>query len=49
VGHQLAVRLYMDALRVEGESYFLDFLPSDIRESTMREWYQGANFKDLRY
>jgi len=39
----------MDALRVEGESYFLDFLPSDIRESTMREWYQGAKFKDLRY
>jgi len=49
VGHQLAVRLYMDALRVEGESYFLDFLPSDIRESTMRAWYQGAKFKDLRY
>jgi hypothetical protein len=48
-GHQLAVRLYMDALRVEGESYFLDFLPSDIRESTMRAWYQGGKFKDLRY
>ena len=49
MGHQLAVRLYMDALRVEGESYFLDFLPSDIRESTMREWYQGADFKNLKY
>ena len=27
MGHQLAVRLYMDELRQEGESYFLDFLP----------------------
>ena len=27
-GHQLALRLYMDQLRVEGESYFLDFLPA---------------------
>ena len=27
-GHQLATRLYMDALRVEGESYFLDFMQS---------------------
>ena len=24
-GHQLSVRLYMDALRIEGESYFLDW------------------------
>jgi hypothetical protein len=49
LGHQLAVRLYMDTLRVEGESYFLDFLPSDIRESSMREWYQGAKLKNLQY
>lgn len=49
VGHQLAVRLYMDALRIEGESYFLDFLPKNMRLETMRSWYNGMDFDKLEY
>ncbi len=30
-GHQLTARLYMDRLRIEGESYFLDFMPPEKR------------------
>ncbi|WP_028585061.1 fatty acid cis/trans isomerase [Desulfogranum mediterraneum] len=48
-GHQLAVRLYMDRLRIEGESYFLDFLPQELREPTMRQWYHGIDFKEVGY
>jgi hypothetical protein len=39
VGHQLAIRLYMDRLRIEGESNFLDFLPPDQRTKIMDSWY----------
>jgi len=38
-GHQLAVRLYMDRLRIEGESYFLDFMPPEKRQEMMQSWY----------
>lgn len=48
-GHQLATRLYMDALRIEGESYFLDFMPQEKRQEMMASWYVGVNFKDLNY
>ncbi len=48
-GHQLAVRLYMNRLRIEGESYFLDFLPRSDREKTMREWYLGVDFSRVNY
>ena len=34
MGHQLAVRLYMDTMRVEGETYFLDFLPLEMRRKS---------------
>ena len=47
LGHQLAVRLYMDTLRVEGETYFLDFLPREKRKEIMQSWYQGIAFKDI--
>jgi hypothetical protein len=49
VGHQLALRLYMDHLRVEGESYFLDYLPPSRREEVMQSWYQGIDLKDINY
>ena len=49
VGHQLAIRLYMDGLRVEGESYFLDFLPQQLREEIMQSWYKGVDFKKIGY
>ncbi len=47
--HQLTTRLYMDALRREGESNFLDFLPQNKREKIMRSWYQGIDFEEVRY
>ena len=48
-GHQLAVRLYMDGLRVEGESYFLDFLPPDKRQEIMQSWYKDVDLKKIDY
>lgn len=48
-GHQLALRLYMDALRVEGESYFLDFMPPDMRQELMQSWYLGVDLKNVQY
>jgi hypothetical protein len=48
-GHQLALRLYMDALRVEGESYFLDFLPASKRQEFMQSWYKGVDLKKIDY
>ena len=49
VGHQLATRLYMDALRIEGETYFLDYLPTDQREPLMQSWYTGLSRGQLHY
>ncbi|MBW2658897.1 MAG: fatty acid cis/trans isomerase [Deltaproteobacteria bacterium] len=49
LGHQLAVRLYMDGLRVEGESYFLGFMPQESRRSTMESWYKGVDPEDVVY
>jgi hypothetical protein len=49
VGHQLAIRLYMDRLRVEGESYFLDFLPPERRSEIMQSWYADIKLKDVDY
>ena len=48
-GHQLAVRLYMDRLRVEGESNFLDFLPPEKRQELMQSWYLGENLDKMNY
>jgi hypothetical protein len=48
-GHQLAIRLYMDALRVEGESYFLDFLPPEKRQEVMQSWYLNVDLKKMHY
>ncbi len=47
VGHQLAVRLYMDTLRVEGESYFLQFMPAEKRKEMLQAWYEGIKYKDI--
>jgi hypothetical protein len=48
-GHQMALRQYMDQLRVEGESYFLDFLPAAKRQEVMQSWYQGIDLKKIDY
>ena len=48
-GHQLATRFYMDALRIEGESYFVDFMPAEIRQDMFYSWYKGINPNRLHY
>ena len=48
-GHQLVTRLYMDELRVEAESYFLDFLPQEARKAKMLSWYKGVEPKKIGY
>lgn len=48
-GHQLATRLYMDALRIEGESYFLDLMPREKRKTMMASWYTGVDMAKLHY
>ena len=40
--HEILVRKYMDRLRIEGESNFLDFLPNKVRKETFKSWYKGA-------
>lgn len=49
LGHQLAVRLYMDGLREEGESYFLGFMPAEKRRSMMESWYTGVRPENVTY
>jgi hypothetical protein len=49
VGHQLALRHYMDALRVEGESSFLDFMPPSQRQEIMQSWYKGVDLAKIHY
>ena len=48
-GHQLTVRLYMDRLRIEGESYFLDFMPPEKRKEIMQSWYLKTDFKKISF
>lgn len=42
-GHQLITRMYMDFLRMEGESNFLSLLPTAVRHQELADWYQDAN------
>ena len=49
LAHQLSVRLYMDALRVEAESYFLDFMPYVNRQEMMQSWYRNVDLEDVNY
>ncbi len=49
VGHQLLSRLFMDFLRMEGESDFLFLLPSETRDAERTEWYEGASDDVLEY
>jgi hypothetical protein len=47
MGHQLAIRLYMDTLRVEAESYFLEFMPADQRKEILQSWYDKIPYRDI--
>jgi hypothetical protein len=42
VTHQVTTRLYMDFLRMEGESNFLMFLPPARRKTLIDSWYRGV-------
>ncbi|MCG6216498.1 fatty acid cis/trans isomerase [Vibrio furnissii] len=47
-GHQLITRMFMDFLRMEGESNFVALLPRDVRHQEMSSWYadQSPQFSD---
>jgi len=41
LGHRVSARIYMDFLRMEGEDYFLAFLPAERRKAIRDSWYVG--------
>ncbi len=41
IGHRMSTRIYMDFLRMEGEDYFLAFLPVSQRKKIRDTWYVG--------
>ncbi|AGS39628.1 Fatty acid cis/trans isomerase [Cycloclasticus zancles 78-ME] len=41
MGHRMSTRIYMDFLRMEGEDYFLAFLPVNRRKEVRDAWYVG--------
>ena len=43
IGHQTNVRRYMDRLRVEGESYYLDFMPKPVRRDLFGAWNKNLS------
>ncbi len=44
-GHQLITRMYMDLLRIEGETNFIAFLPKESRHKTLSSWYKGQSIE----
>ncbi|WP_375748191.1 fatty acid cis/trans isomerase [Vibrio sp. HN007] len=48
-GHQLITRMYMDFLRLEGESNFVALLPADVRHEELNSWYidQGMHLSEF--
>ncbi len=47
IQHKVLVRKYMDRLRIEGESNFLEYLPKDKRKKIFNSWYKGSLAKHL--
>ncbi len=45
--HQGSIRVYMDELRQEGETYFIDFMPKNRRYAMMKEWYGGMDLEQV--
>ena len=45
--HKVLVRKYMDRLRIEGESNFLEYLPKKKRKPLFKSWYKGTLAKYL--
>ena len=46
--HQMSIRLYMDELRQEAETYFIDFLPKAERRRVMQSWYGQKDLDSVR-
>lgn len=42
-GHQLITRMFMDFLRLEGETNFIALLPEDVRHVEHSSWYQDQS------
>ena len=42
-GHQLITRMFMDFLRLEGESNFLTLLPKEVRHVEHSSWYKDQS------
>ena len=49
VGHQLVTRVYMDFLRMEGETGFLLLLPPEARQREREYWYRDAHEDVVKY
>lgn len=49
--HQASRRIYMDELRQEGETYFLNFMPYVKRKEMMQSWYgeMDINRQSIEY
>ena len=47
-GHQLLTRLYMDFLRMEAETLFLQLLPETARARERDLWYQGVDSDEIK-
>ncbi|WGV97970.1 fatty acid cis/trans isomerase [Vibrio sp. YMD68] len=42
-GHQLITRMFMDFLRLEGETNFISLLPREVRHIEHSSWYQNQS------
>ena len=49
VGHQISIRRYMNRLRVEGESNFVNLLPQKDREKLFNSWYLDAHDEEKHF
>jgi len=49
VGHQVSTRRYMNRLRVEGETNFLNLLPKEEREGIFKKWNHEAENEEAHF
>ena len=49
VGHQVSIRRYMNRLRVEGESNFINLLPKEDRDEVFASWNIDAQNKEKHF
>jgi len=49
IGHQISIRRYMNRLRIEGETNFLNLLPEVDRQKVFESWYLDAQDKEAMF